>query len=101
MSSVLKNLYNGQLCPAERNLARGAETKAYSKLLEAQDTAAKRLKASLDEQSTEDFKAYCALQTQISLIEQEDLFLYALRLGARLEQALFAPRTDGISAEDL
>lgn len=66
MSSILKAFYNGQLCPAERNLTHGEEAKAYTKLLEAQDTAAEHLKASLDEQSMEDFKAYCELQIQIT-----------------------------------
>lgn len=100
MPSILKDFYNGKLCPSERNLAHGQKAKSYMKLLEKQDAIVKRLEDSLDVQNSDAFKAYCELQMQLDAIEQEDLFLYAFRLGARLEHELFTPRTDGISAEN-
>ncbi len=100
MSSILKDFYNGDLCPADRRLAHGEEAESYLRLLDMQETAAKRLESSLDEQELKNFRAYCELQMQINTIEQEDMFLYAFRLGAHLEQELLLPRKGSISAEN-
>ncbi|MGN0562079.1 MAG: DUF6809 family protein [Candidatus Fimenecus sp.] len=100
MAAILKNFYNGNLCPIDRTFAHGKEAQKYKLLMKKQDELAAYIKNRLDEQGLEHFQAYCDLQIQLNIAEQEDMFVYAFRLGAHWYQEVFSPRTDGISAED-
>lgn len=99
MKSVLKEFYRGNFVPCNREFENSGTAKMYRELLQKQETVYKRLEASLDTQQVKDFQAYCALQAQMEVEEQEELFLYAFRLGARWERELFSRRTDGIVKE--
>lgn len=85
--------------PCNREFENSDAAKMYRELLQKQEIIYKRLEASLDTQQAKDFQAYCALQAQMEAEEQEDLFLYAFRFGARWERELFSRRTDGIVKE--
>lgn len=85
--------------PCNREFENSDAAKMYRELLQKQEIIYKRLEASLDTQQATDFQAYCALQAQMEAEEQEDLFLYSFRLGARWERELFSRRTDGIVKE--
>lgn len=69
--------------PCNREFENSDAAKMYRELLQKQEIIYKRLEASLDTQQATDFQAYCALQAQMEVEEQEDLFLYAFRFGAR------------------
>lgn len=85
--------------PCNREFENSGAARMYRELLRKQETIYKRLETSFDAQQAKDFQAYCALQAQMEAEEQEDLFLYSFRLGARWERELFSRRTDGIVKE--
>ncbi|MDO4153317.1 MAG: hypothetical protein Q4E21_00540 [Clostridia bacterium] len=97
--SVLKDFYYGNICPIDRSYACSAEKKAYTNLLNQQERIRTQLCSDLDKKQLQDFQTYCSLQTELNLAEQEDLFLYAFRLGARWERELFSERKDGLTEE--
>ncbi len=90
MESVLKNLYRGGLCPSTRDLAHSDTAHAYSKLQKSQQELTAQLEHALSGKDLDTFKAFCEIQMQIEVEEQEDLFLYAFRLGARFAQEIFS-----------
>lgn len=99
MKSVLQEFYRGNFVPCNREFENSGAARMYRELLQKQETIYKRLETSFDAQQAKDFQAYCALQAQMEAEEQEDLFLYSFRLGARWERELFSRRTDGIVKE--
>lgn len=99
MKSVLQEFYRGDFVPCNREFENSGAARMYRGLLQKQETIYKRLETSFDAQQAKDFQAYCALQAQMEAEEQEDLFLYSFRLGARWERELFSRRTDGIVKE--
>ncbi len=100
MESVLKNLYRGGLCPSTRDLAHSDTAHAYSKLQKSQQELTAQFEHALSGKDLDTFKAFCEIQMQIEVEEQEDLFLYAFRLGARFAQEIFSPRLDCIAEEN-
>lgn len=46
------------------------------------------------------FREYCDLQARMDVVIQEDLFLYAFRLGARWEREIFSSRNNAVLEED-
>lgn len=58
MSSVLKDLYDGNLCPAEHTFAQGARAEAYKKLFYKQTEIGQQLEKQLDAQAQEIFNKY-------------------------------------------
>lgn len=99
MKSVCKEFYRGNFAPCNREFENNGAAKIYRELLQRQESARERLETSFDTQQSKDFQMYCALQAQMEVAEQEDLFLYSFRLGARWERELFSQRTDGIVKE--
>lgn len=99
MSSILKDLYDGNLCPAGRDYTRSKSAKDYKTLLSSQVELGEQLEDRLDVQARDMFNTYCKMQVELNILEEEDLFLYAFRLGARMLLEILSPR-DGIQAED-
>lgn len=99
MKSVCKEFYRDNFAPCRCEFENNGAAKIYRELLQRQEAARERLEASFDTQQAKDFQVYCALQAQMEAAEQEDLFLYSFRLGARWERELFSRHTDGIVKE--
>lgn len=99
MTSVLKDLYDGKLCPAERTFARGAHVEAYKKLFFKQTEIGEQLEKQFDTQAQKMFGTYRELQINLNIMEEEELFFYAFRLGARMLLEILSP-CDGAGQED-
>ncbi|MGN0520270.1 MAG: DUF6809 family protein [Candidatus Fimenecus sp.] len=100
MSSVLKNLFYGNLVPADRAYASTDTAKQLRKTVQKQNDIATQLERCIDTNARDLFRAYCDLQAAIGNIEQEELFIYAFRLGAQWCAEVFSPRTDACTQED-
>ncbi|MDO4154739.1 MAG: hypothetical protein Q4E21_07815 [Clostridia bacterium] len=100
MSGILKNLYYGNLAPADRAYAPTNAAKALRQDVQKQNDIAEQLAQCADERVRALFETYCELQAKISSAEQEDLFIYAFRLGAQWCGEVFLPRTDTCTQED-
>lgn len=94
MSSILKELYDGNICPADHTVAQGENAKKYKMLIGSQIEIGTQLEKSLDEQERKQFDAYRDMQIDLNILEQEELFLYAFRLGARMMLELTSPYDD-------
>lgn len=97
--SVLHSLYYGNLNPADRPYAPNSTSADFRNLLKQQAEVGDCLNTYTDAQVQKWFFSYCELQAKISAAEQEELFAYAFRLGARMYRETFAPR-DGVLQED-
>lgn len=89
MASVLKNLFYGNLSPVDRAYAPTPSAQVFQSKLEKQNEIAKQLESRVDAHSLALFQAYCEKQAEISLDEQEELFIYAFRLGAQWTREVF------------
>ncbi|MGN0562150.1 MAG: DUF6809 family protein [Candidatus Fimenecus sp.] len=100
MSAILKNLFYGNLVPADRAYASTNAAKALRQDVQKQNDIAEQLVRCADERVRDLFETYCELQAQISSAEQEELFMYAFRLGAQWCAEVFSPRADACTQED-
>lgn len=99
MLSVLEELYRGNIVPTDRAFASTEKAKEFKNLLHAQTQLAEQLEAALDEQQTIQFHTYCNMQGELDCREQEELFLYAFRLGAKLMTEILLPRENKLAEE--
>lgn len=99
MSSILKELYNGNLCPADHTFPKGGNAKKYKMLTDSQVEIGEQLENFMDAQARKQFDTYRDMQIEINIIEQEELFLYAFRLGAQMMLELLNPH-DGAGTAD-
>lgn len=99
MVSVLEELYRGNILPADRDFSSTEKAEAFKTLLRAQTQLTEQLEATLNEQQTMQFHTYCNMQGELDCREQEELFLYAFRLGARLMTEILLPRENKLTEE--
>lgn len=99
MVSVLEELYRGNIAPADRAFARTEKAKKFKNLHRAQTQLGEQLEAVLDEQQIMQFHTYCNIQHELDCREQEELFLYAFRLGAKLMTEILLPRENSLTEE--
>ena len=91
MFSVLEELYYGNLNPCERTMADTEKENAFRKLQHRLTPVEKQLETDLSEQQLMQFHAFCNIQSELTRMEQESLFISAFRLGARLMTEVLLP----------
>ena len=97
MLSVLEELYYGNISPGERALAHTEKANAFRKLQRAATPLEEYLETVLDEQQLKQFHAFCNIQDELTQMEQEDLFVEAFRLGAKMMVEILLPRENNLT----
>lgn len=99
MPSVLEELYCGNICPVDRAPANTKKAKDFRHLQHVQVQIEEQLKSVLNEQERIQFHTYCNIQGELNCREQEDLFVYAFRLGAKMMMDILLPRENKLTEE--
>ncbi len=98
--SVLEEFYRGNIKPVERTYQNSENSKQFRTLLQEQTEIYDQIEKLLYTEHFTLFQAYCDLQARMDVITQEDLFLYAFRLGMRWEREVFSSRHNSVLEED-
>ena len=99
MFSVLEELYCGNITPADRAFAPTKKAEEFKKLHRAQTQIEIYLESVLSEQALTQFHTYCNMQGELNCREQEETFIYAFRLGAKLMTEVLLPREEKLTEE--
>ncbi len=91
MFSVLKELYYGNLNPCERTMADTEKENAFRELQHKLTLIEKQLETDLSAEQLIQFHTFCNIQSELTRMEQESLFISAFRLGARLMSEVLLP----------
>lgn len=91
MFSVLEELYYGKINPCERIMADTEKENAFRELQHKLTPIEKQLETVLSEQQLTQFHAFCNIQSELTRMEQESLFISAFCLGARLMTEVLLP----------
>ncbi len=91
MFSVLKELYYGNLNPCERTMADTEKENAFRELQHKLTPIEKQLETDLSAEQLIQFHTFCNIQSELTRMEQESLFISAFRLGARLMSEVLLP----------
>ena len=78
---VLESLWRDGLTPNEKYTRKGSE---YHRLLEELCDEEDKIAAELSEDGKKSFTAYREAQSKLSAISEQEVFIEAVRLGARL-----------------
>ena len=78
---VLESLWRDGLTPNEKYTRKGSE---YHRLLEELCEEEDKITAELSEDGKKSFTAYREAQSKLSAISEQEVFIEAVRLGARL-----------------
>ena len=78
---VLESLWRDGLTPNEKYTRKGSE---YHRLLEELCDEEDKITAELSEDGKKSFTAYREAQSKLSAISEQEVFIEAVRLGARL-----------------
>ena len=97
MLSVLEELYYGNISPGDRVLAHTEKANAFRKLQRAATPLEEQLIATLNEQQLKQFRTFCDIQGELTQMEQEDLFINAFRLGAKMMAEILLPRNNNLT----
>lgn len=97
MISVLEELYYGNISPGDRVLANTEKANAFRKLQRTATPLEEQLITTLNEQQLKQFHTFCNIQDELTQMEQEDLFVYAFRLGAKLMAEVLLPRKNNLT----
>lgn len=100
MQSVLEEFYRGNIKPVERTYQSGENSKQFRALLQEQNEIHNRMTEIFNAEQFALFRKYCDVQARMDVAMQEDLFLYAFRLGMRWEREVFSPRQNAVLEED-
>ena len=91
MFSVLEELYYGNLNPCERTMADTEKENAFRELQHKLTFIEKQLETDLSAEQLIQFHTFCNIQSELTRMEQESLFISAFRLGARLMMEVLFP----------
>lgn len=97
MISVLEELYCGNIHPADRALANSKKAEDFRELQHTGTQLMEQLEAVLNEQQLMQFHTYCNMQGELTCREQEELFVYAFRLGAKMMIEVLLPRENKLT----
>lgn len=100
MLSILRAFYQGNIKPVDRDYQQNENSKQFRVWLQEQNEINDQLTAFLNAEQFAMFREYCDLQARMDVAIQEDLFLYAFRLGARWEREIFSSRNNAVLEED-
>ena len=78
---ILESLWRDGLTPNEKYTRKGSE---YHRLLEELCDEEDKITAELSEDGKKSFTAYREAQSKLSAISEQEVFIEAVRLGARL-----------------
>ena len=95
MRKILEELWRGNITPQSKTFHRGT---AYDEAVKMLCKNEEDLKAALSEKEWETFEKFCDCQNEITHYTQEDIFVTAFRLGARIVMESFG-ENDGIFGE--
>ncbi len=91
MFSVLEELYYGNINPCERTMADPEKENAFRELQHRLTSVEKQLETDLSAEQLIQFHTFCNIQSELTRMEQESLFISAFRLGARLMTEVLLP----------
>lgn len=100
MLSILKEFYQGNIKPVDRDYQQNENSKQFRAWLQEQNEISRQLTEFFNAEQFAMFRKYCDLQARMDVAMQEDLFLYAFRLGARWKREIFSSRKNAVLEED-
>lgn len=97
MISVLEELYYGNISLGDRVLAHTEKANAFRNLQHTATPLEEQLISTLNEQQLKQFRTFCDIQGELTQMEQEDLFIHAFRLGAKMMVEILLPRNNNLT----
>lgn len=82
---ILKQLYNGELYPAENNVP---DTEEYHKATRETDCIEKKFTADLTEEQHELFEQYMSATAKVDKLIQEEVFRQGFVMGATMREEI-------------
>ncbi len=83
--SVLKELYNGRIYPAENNVP---DTEEYHKASNEMDCIGEKLEVELTKEQNELFEQFMSASAKVDKLIQEEVFRQGFVMGATLQEEI-------------